>query len=177
MHVFRIALGIGALLLFAAQFAYAAVSVRGVVRDPSGAPLKDADVSIATAERSVVASTKTDAEGAFVIDVPAPGIYLVSVTAAGFAEARQSVTIAEAGTPPLDVVLRLGQLEDEVTVTAVAGLVQDIRTAGQPVNVIDARSIAERVDTVVAEAVKEEAGVHLQRTSPTMAGIFVRGLT
>jgi hemoglobin/transferrin/lactoferrin receptor protein len=30
---------------------------------------------------------------------------------------------------------------------------------------------------VVAEAVQEEAGVHLQRTSPSMAGIFVRGLT
>ena len=177
MHAFRIALGIGALLLFAAQFAYAAVSVRGVVRDPSGAPVKDADVSIATAERSVVASTKTDAQGAFVIDVPAPGVYLVSVNASGFADTRLSVTIAESGTPPLDVTLRIGQLEDEVTVTAAAGLVQDIRTAGQPVNVIDSRAIAERVDTVVAEAVKEEAGVHLQRTSPTMAGIFVRGLT
>ena len=31
--------------------------------------------------------------------------------------------------------------------------------------------------TVVAQAVEGEAGVHLQRTSPTMAGIFVRGLT
>ena len=30
---------------------------------------------------------------------------------------------------------------------------------------------------MVAEAVTEEAGVHLQRTSPTMAGVFVRGLT
>jgi len=30
---------------------------------------------------------------------------------------------------------------------------------------------------VVAQAVEGEAGVHLQQTSPTMAGIFVRGLT
>ena len=31
--------------------------------------------------------------------------------------------------------------------------------------------------TVVAQAVEGEAGVALQRTSPTMAGVFVRGLT
>ena len=30
---------------------------------------------------------------------------------------------------------------------------------------------------MVAEAITEEAGVHLQRTSPSMAGVFVRGLT
>lgn len=176
MHAFRIIFGLGALLLFAAQFAYAAVSVRGIVRDPSGAPVRDANVSIATAERSVVGSARTDAQGSFTIEVPAPGVYLVIVSAAGFADSRLSVTVGEAASP-LEVSLRLGEFEDTVTVTAAAGLVQDIRTAGQPVNVIDARAIAERVDTVVAEAVKEEAGVHLQRTSPTMAGIFVRGLT
>src|SRR6185436_2332969 len=137
MRAFRIALGLGALLLFAAQFAYAAVSVRGVVRDPSGAPVKDADVSIATAERSIVGSTRTDAQGAFVIDVPVPGVYLVAINAAGFAEARLSVTVSASGAQPVDVVLRIGRLEDAVTVTATAGLVQDIRTAGQPVNVID----------------------------------------
>ena len=49
--------------------------------------------------------------------------------------------------------------------------------AGQPVNVIDESEIDSRVKTVVAQAVEGEAGVHLQRTSPTMAGIFVRGLT
>ena len=37
--------------------------------------------------------------------------------------------------------------------------------------------VAARVKTVVAQAVEGETGVHLQQTSPTMAGIFVRGLT
>jgi hemoglobin/transferrin/lactoferrin receptor protein len=40
-----------------------------------------------------------------------------------------------------------------------------------------ADAIADRTRTVVAQAVAEEVGVHLQRTSPTIAGIFVRGLT
>ena len=177
MHLFRIAVGACALLLFCAHFAYAASSVSGIVRDPSGAPIKDADVSIATAERARIASASTDASGTFRLDVPTAGVYLVVVSAPGFGESRLSVTVTADGSKPLDVTLRVREFEDEVTVTAAAGLVQDIRTAGQPVNVIDSRTIAERVDTVVAEAVKEETGVHLQRTSPTMAGIFIRGLT
>ena len=78
---------------------------------------------------------------------------------------------------PIDVSLPVVALEEDVTVTASPGLVQDIRTLGQPVNVITSREIVERVQTVVAQAVVEEPGVQLQRTSPTMAGVFVRGLT
>ena len=55
--------------------------------------------------------------------------------------------------------------------------VDALRVAAQPVNVITADEIDGRVKTVVAQAVEGEAGVHLQRTSPTMAGMFVRGLT
>ena len=81
MHLFRIAVGACALLLFCAHFAYAASSVSGIVRDPSGAPIKDADVSIATAERARIASASTDASGTFRLDVPTAGVYLVVVSA------------------------------------------------------------------------------------------------
>ncbi len=50
------------------------------------------------------------------------------------------------------------------------------RTA-QPVTVIESPAIELRAKAVVAQAVAEEPGVHLLRTSPTMAGIYVRGLT
>ena len=50
------------------------------------------------------------------------------------------------------------------------------RTA-QPVTVIESPAIELRAKAVVAQAVAEETGVHLLRTSPTMAGIYVRGLT
>ena len=52
-----------------------------------------------------------------------------------------------------------------------------MRVAPQPVSVIASQDIGDRVKTVVAQAVEGEAGVALQRTSPTMAGVFVRGLT
>jgi outer membrane receptor protein involved in Fe transport len=56
-------------------------------------------------------------------------------------------------------------------------MVQDAAASPQPVTVIDAADIATRAKEVVAQAVAEEPGVHLLRTSPTMAGIYVRGLT
>ena len=45
------------------------------------------------------------------------------------------------------------------------------------VNHISETDILQRAKTVIAQAVEGETGVHLQRTSPGMAGIFVRGLT
>jgi hemoglobin/transferrin/lactoferrin receptor protein len=42
---------------------------------------------------------------------------------------------------------------------------------------IDEREILERATEVVAQVVDEEAGVNLQRTSPSLSAVFVRGLT
>jgi outer membrane receptor protein involved in Fe transport len=176
LHTLRIALTFVGVLLFIAQVVYAAVTVSGIVRDPSGAPVEGAQLVIATPGRASIASARTDAQGRFQIEAPAPGSYLLIASARGFQDARQSL-IVESGMKSIDVALPFVALEEDVTVTASPGLVQDIRTLGQPVNVITAREIRERVETVVAEAVVEEPGVQLQRTSPTMAGVFVRGLT
>ena len=66
---------------------------------------------------------------------------------------------------------------EDVTVTANPGGVTDLRTVSQPVNMISADDILARAKTVVAQAFEGETGVNLQRTSPGMAGVFVRGLT
>jgi outer membrane receptor protein involved in Fe transport len=42
---------------------------------------------------------------------------------------------------------------------------------------IDANEIQMRAKAVVSQVASEEVGLHVQRTSPVMAGIFVRGLT
>ena len=173
----RIALTFVGVLLFAAQSVYAAVTVRGIVRDPSGAPVAGAQLVIATPGRASIATARTDVQGRFQLEAPAPGRYLLIASAQGFQPARQSVTVVESGMKLIEVALPFVAMEEDVTVTASPGLVQDIRTLGQPVNVITSREILERVQTVVAEAVAEEPGVQLQRTSPTMAGVFVRGLT
>jgi outer membrane receptor protein involved in Fe transport len=87
------------------------------------------------------------------------------------------LTVGNHSPPTIEISLPVNALREDVTVTASPNLVEDVRRAGQPVNVIDSEDIATRVTTVVAGAVQGETGVSLQQTSPTMAGVFVRGLT
>jgi hemoglobin/transferrin/lactoferrin receptor protein len=167
-----------ALVLHAAAGAAAeAIDVEGSVKDASGASVAGATVAVLTAEQTSIATVRTDAAGKFKLSVPSAGRYLLVVTAPSLEESRLAITVNATGRTPVAVVLRPGPLREDVTVTAAPNLVEDVRRAGQPVNVIDAADIAARVTTVVAQAVEGETGVMLQQTSPTMAGVFVRGLT
>jgi hemoglobin/transferrin/lactoferrin receptor protein len=157
--------------------ALAAINVSGTVRDASGSPVPAAEVALLTPELTGIARTKTDAEGRFALVVPAPGTYLLIARAKAFDEVRHVVTVANGDVSSVDIVIHPAGLREEVTVTASRGTIEELRRAGQAVNIIDESEIASRVKTVVAQAIEGEAGVHLQRTSPTMAGIFVRGLT
>jgi outer membrane receptor protein involved in Fe transport len=162
-------------MLIVTTAAHAALDVTGTVRDPSGAAVAGATVVVMTAERASVATVRTDAQGRFTVSVPAAGRYLLVASAPQLGEARVPITVGEGAPASVEVVLQVGPVQEDITVTA--RTVDDIRLIGQPVNVINALEILERVDTVVAEAVQDEPGIQLQRTSPTMAGIFVRGLT
>ena len=175
MHLWARVVGL-VMAMSVAQLA-AAIDISGVVRDSSGAPVRGAEVGLLTAELTGIARTKTDVEGKFSLPAPAPGTYLLIVRAEAFGESHHAVTVGSQPPTPLDIVIHPAGLREEVTVTASRGTVEDVRLAGQPVNIIGESEIATRVKTVVAQAVEGEAGVHLQRTSPTMAGIFVRGLT
>jgi len=85
--------------------------------------------------------------------------------------------VRESGVTDLVVTLALGTVREEVTVTADPGQVADADRLSQQVNVIGQEEIAERTKALVSQVAQEEVGVHLQRTSPTVAGIYVRGLT
>ena len=167
-------------LLFAlltASTVSAGQSVSGTVRDASGGSIAKAEVMLMTTELTVVATARTDPDGRFTVPAPAPGNYLVIARATAFGEARRAVTIAAEKSASIDIVLQVGAVQEDVTVAASRESVESLRRSAQPVNVITAEDIADRVKMVVAQAVEGEAGVNLQRTSPTMAGIFVRGLT
>jgi outer membrane receptor protein involved in Fe transport len=152
-------------------------TVTGVVRDPSGAVVVGADVALLTAQQTSVRSTRTGGDGRFTFDKVSPGRYVLLVAFAGFADRRTPIHVTATAPASVDVTLDPTPVEAEVTVTATPGLVQDIQAVSQPVNVIESGAIFERAKTVVAQAVLEEPGVNLLRTAPTMAGIYVRGLT
>lgn len=151
--------------------------VTGTVKDQGGASINGAEVSLLHQQRAVVATTTSDANGNFTLDNVAPGYYEVKVTSSGFSEFRKAIAVTGTTTVEVAVSLLVNQVSEEVTVSAEAGLVLDARSIDQRVNVIPERQILERATEVVAQAVDEEPGVNLQRTSPSLSAVFVRGLT
>lgn len=152
-------------------------SITGIVRDPSGAVVANAAVSLLNAQQAIIGTTVTDAQGRFIIENVPAGSYLLVVGFEGFTERQMSVAVRGAGETSLEVVLEPRAASEEVTVTANLGNVESIETISQQVNVISEREIVERARTVVAEVAQEEVGTHVQRTSPTVSGIVVRGVT
>ena len=147
--------------------------IEGVVRDAQGGVVASAEVTLRSAQQ-VVAATQTDAQGRFKFEDVARGSYLLVVAAPGLAERRVAV---EAGARPVEVTLGVGGVHQEVTVTATAGRIESTQGAAQSVVVIGAEELQRRAKSVVAQVAEGSPGVHLQRTSPTISGIFVRGLT
>lgn len=167
------------LFLSAIQVAYAAAdgAVSGLVHDSSGAVVSDATVSLLTAQKAIVASAKTDTQGKFAFsDIP-QGNYLLVVSSRGFADRRQAVTVGASGSDSIEVIVEPRPIIEEVTITTNPGNVESAVSVSQQVNVINEEQIEERAKAVVAQIANEEVGVHLQRTSPTVSGIFIRGLT
>jgi hemoglobin/transferrin/lactoferrin receptor protein len=148
----------------------------GTVLDPHGRVVVAAAVSVLTGDRTTVASATTDDQGRFVIpDLPA-GSYLLVVSKGAFEERRAALAVGSEEEQMVSLTLRLAPLTDTASVTASRGEVETVGMTGQPVNVIAEEEIDNRARVVVVQAVEGEAGVALQRTSPTMGGVFIRGL-
>lgn len=151
--------------------------ITGTVEDPDGATVKGADVSLLNTNQAVLRATVTDEEGRFTLDNIAAGDYQLNVERNGFIRHRSAVHVRQGNTLEVGIVLELTPIAEQVTITAEAGLVTDTRKVDTQINVINERKIIERAPEVVAQVVDEEPGVNLQRTSPSLSAVFVRGMT
>jgi len=94
-------------------------TITGHVKDPKGASLPGASVTLYARERSFHLSTTTDSTGAYRFEKLAPGEYLVEAEAEGFASASaQRVTVKRGQAATLDIPLELAGVRSTVVVTA-----------------------------------------------------------
>jgi hemoglobin/transferrin/lactoferrin receptor protein len=171
-----------ATLLFASPLAAQARqssqgAVEGTVTDAAGGALGGARVYLMDARQALAVASETDAAGHFRFESVAPGTYVLRIARKDFAARRVPVEVRTGQTARLAVRLEVESLAEQVTVTAEAGQVADARNTAQPVNTITEDEISDRAAEVVAQVVDEEQGVNLQRTSPSLSAVFVRGLT
>ncbi|HET7291733.1 MAG TPA: TonB-dependent receptor [Vicinamibacteria bacterium] len=150
--------------------------VSGTVKDPTGAVVPRASVGLFSPQGAIAASGRTDPEGRFRFPSLPAGTFVLVAEARGFAPRRIPLYVGSGG---LDIVITLQPeaFHDEVTVTASPGRAEALESVPQRVNVIGEEEIGFRSKAVLAQAASEEVGLHVQRTSPTMGGVFVRGLT
>jgi hypothetical protein len=139
----RHVIGALAFVLLVPHAALAQSAIAGVVRDSTGAVLPGVTVeasSDALIER--VRTVVTDAAGQYKIVDLRPGVYAVTFTLAGFSTVRrEGIELIASFTAPVNADLRIGGVEEVITVTGESPIVDTQRVVQQTVmtrEIIDA---------------------------------------
>ncbi len=115
-------------LLLAAQIA--AGQIAGIVRDQAGAPVPGAAITLTETATNRTRSTVSTADGVYVLPGLAPGTYRVDVALAGFKPVRREpLRVTTGETLRLDVDLSVGDLREQITVTADAPMLRADRAS------------------------------------------------
>jgi Ca-activated chloride channel homolog len=125
---FVIVVAIGLAVIVAARAQSSTGRIQGVVRDNSGAVLPGVTVTLAR-DTIEVQQRITDANGAFEFVDVAPGTYTVKAELRGFRTATLTTLVETGATHQLAVTLAVGALEETVTVTGAAPVV-DVQGQG-----------------------------------------------
>lgn len=164
------------LLLTLSTFAVAQnqPELTGRVGDSRGAAISNARIVIGNS------STFTDNNGQFTLKL-SPGEYELRVTASGFGEFKQRITISANQTPAnLSIQLEPASLAETVTVTPAR---TEIRLSDAPasVSVLDAKDLSNAAAQTVDDLLRQVPGFSIFRRSssvvanPTTQGVSLRG--
>lgn len=165
-------------IVFSAQSqVWGQANITGTVTDSKGGAIARADVRLVTPQQLTLAAVKSDAAGTFRFENISPGSYLIIASRFDFAARREAIQIDSGGDLNVSLILDINQLNEEVTVTAETGLAENKSRIPYQINIIGEDTISERATGVLAQVANEEKGVTLQRTSPTIGAVLVRGLT
>jgi carboxypeptidase family protein len=99
-------------------------TITGTVKDPSGASLPGAAITVKQLETGLTRTAQSDTSGNFTVPSLPVGAYEVTVEKMGFRkELRQGISLAVAQEAQVDVTLQVGSIDQQVTVTGEAPLV------------------------------------------------------
>jgi len=151
--------------------------ISGTVTDQAGSAIPSASVTLANAKQVVLVTVETDVQGKYNFEDVADGSYVVTASRKDFSSQNVSVKVTGSGSIEANLKLQVNQLTGTVTVTADTGLAEDKINVPIQLNLVTSEGITQRTTNVLAQVADEEVGVSLQRTSPTIGAVLVRGLT
>jgi hypothetical protein len=110
-------------------------TITGTVKDPAGAVVPSAPITVKNTETGAVFEAATTATGNYTITQVPAGIYELTAGAAGFSKyIQEGITVQTAQVLRIDVVLQVGSTQESVTVTADAPLLRT-ESAEQSTNI------------------------------------------
>jgi hypothetical protein len=105
--------------------AVATAQISGSVADPTGAPIPGAKVTVTQTETGLVRSTEAGSEGTYLLPALPVGPYRLQVDANGFGQYVQTgINLRVSDSPKINITLQLGQISQQVDVSAAAGMVK-----------------------------------------------------
>ncbi len=163
---------------FAQTTGNSSTTITGHVKDPQGASLPGATVTLYARERTFRLSTTADSTGNYRFERLAPGEYLVEAEAEGFASASAQQVVVERGQAvTLDIPLELSGVRSTVVVTA-SDTSQSVDEVSKAVTVVDRQDIDERDESAIAESLRTVPGLRVQQLGGpgSFTSIKTRGL-
>ena len=116
---------LGMVLLGCASVWAQTSQIQGTVKDSSGAAVPGAEVKATQTDTDAVRNATSDADGSYVLSNLPIGPYRIEVTKQGFSTYVQTGLVLLVDTSPtVDVVLKLGAVNEQVQVDANAALVE-----------------------------------------------------
>ena len=151
-----------------------AAAADGTVADASGGPVAGAAVRLSNAAGAVLAAAATDTQGRYTLPDLPRGVYLLRISAEGFATHEAAVRLEDGA---LRVVLEPPPVRTHVTVTATRGAADDQVSSPYLTAVKDAETMAARPLPTLGSALAGEPGILVQQSTYGQVSPFLRGLT
>jgi hypothetical protein len=159
----------------------------GTVKDSSGAVVAGAKVKVVNTETSFFTETTTLTDGGYYVPYLIPGNYRVTVNASGFKEfVRDGLNLRSAEVPRVDILLEVGSVNDSVTVSAAASLLNTENVVSSyvlPAQVLtEVPGLMKRTVYVMQYmpgviAVQGQAGFHIAGQAQNDIGASLDGVT
>ena len=146
-------------------------TIQGTVKDPQGATVSGATVTIVNNETNGNVSLKTSEVGRYMAPLLLPGTYTVSVEATGFKkDVRNGVQLLSGDIFTLDFSLQIGASTDAVTVTAEAPLIDVSHT--DTGTVLDDRTVRDLpvMSNVITSMIQFAPGVNAGFSASQLLG-------
>jgi vitamin B12 transporter len=151
------------------------VRLTGTVSDPSRAHLPHAAILVQDNRGQIVATAQTDERGEFKLALP-KGKYRLDVSLSGFTPIRGLPIDLTASTPPLDLVMEIRKIEEQIVVTATRTEAA-VSQVGNSVSVITGDELSRNGVITMDQALSKVAGMTIVQNGGygQLTSLFVRG--